>query len=132
MIVCKTTGEKVDNYNQYLKTEHWKYTRLKVLKKYKNKCYMCSYDMMIQVHHKTYDRIGNEDVDVLITLCKACHLKVHNMLPENYESRSYSKGIKTPYELEAEKRKKMTKKQRKEYMKKKIEYEKQNKNPYGI
>lgn len=32
----------------------------------------------LQVHHKTYRTVGNEDQDDLIVLCKDCHIKEHN------------------------------------------------------
>lgn len=58
--------------------------REKALDRDGGKCVICGGDSHIQVHHK--DELGrnkpgniqNHDLDNLITLCGACHLKQHN------------------------------------------------------
>ena len=36
-------------------------------------CERCQHNRMYAVHHLTYERIGREDLDDLVGLCKGCH-----------------------------------------------------------
>ncbi len=67
-------------YREYLKTNHWKQVREKAIKKAGFKCQLCnSFSKFLNVHHRDYDRLGNErDTDV-IALCKTCHEKFHDI-----------------------------------------------------
>lgn len=65
------------NYREYLKTEHWKETREKALKRAGYKCQVCGYDKNLQVHHNTYKNIGHEDPTDLVVLCWKCHKTFH-------------------------------------------------------
>ena len=38
---------------------------------------MCGTNRGVQLHHLTYERIGNEELDDLIALCSGCHQVVH-------------------------------------------------------
>jgi 5-methylcytosine-specific restriction endonuclease McrA len=74
--------ERID-YKTYLQSEQWKLIRDTALDLYDNKCILCDSTDNLNVHHKTYKNIGNEDIDDLIVLCKRCHRKHHNLY-ENY------------------------------------------------
>ena len=68
------------NYKQYLETKHWKAIRESKLKETGYKCQLCSKtDIKLHVHHNTYERIGDEDMNDLIVLCESCHKKFHNI-----------------------------------------------------
>ena len=76
-ITCKT-GEYVTTYRDYLKTDHWKNTRERYKQsKFKYKCIACGTDKKLNLHHKSYKRVGNERLTDLVWLCEECHLKVH-------------------------------------------------------
>jgi hypothetical protein len=64
-------------YKDYLMTKHWKITRDKILFKYGYKCQLCNKSKSLEVHHKTYENIGEEKDDDLIVLCHSCHSKHH-------------------------------------------------------
>lgn len=66
------------DYKNYLKTNHWKEKRKKVLKGAKFKCQLCSNTNNLHVHHNTYKNIGNEKKEDLIVLCDGCHKKFHD------------------------------------------------------
>ena len=67
-------------YQDYLKTEHWKMRRLKALKRAGHRCALCASEKFLQVHHNNYERLGGElDFD-LVVLCGDCHEDVHAML----------------------------------------------------
>lgn len=65
-------------YLAYLHSAHWKQTRTKALQNAGYKCQACSSkDDILDVHHNTYERLGNEDELDLIVLCRSCHGKIH-------------------------------------------------------
>ena len=64
-------------YDQYLTSDNWKKKAEQRKKKDNFQCAMCGTAMNLQVHHTTYDRLFDEDICDLITLCANCHKKVH-------------------------------------------------------
>ena len=64
-------------YYDYIKSDEWKAKRLEAQKRDGYQCQMCGTAMNLIVHHITYDRLGNEDLADLVTLCKNCHKRVH-------------------------------------------------------
>ena len=81
LVFCKNTGETFTNYKEYLKSDHWK----NVKKRYKDskltqKCYICGSNKHINIHHKTYKRLGKEKLNDLVPLCQECHYLTHKAL----------------------------------------------------
>lgn len=64
-------------YLEYLKTEHWKQVRNMALAQAGNRCQLCNNDRSLQVHHRTYERVGHEDLKDLTVLCGKCHRAFH-------------------------------------------------------
>lgn len=64
-------------YQEYLQTPEWQETRKAMLRKAKYKCQLCYSNGTLHVHHKTYERRGDEDYNDLIVLCENCHAKFH-------------------------------------------------------
>jgi len=67
-------------YSEYLQTPEWKETRKKALKRAGFKCQLCNSAESLNVHHRTYERRGEEAYQDLIVLCKTCHSKHHDKL----------------------------------------------------
>ena len=68
-------------YDEYLKTRHWKDFRKLALDHHGSKCNRCESVSRLQVHHKTYANLGNEQLGDVEILCKSCHRAEHG-LPE--------------------------------------------------
>jgi hypothetical protein len=68
-------------YREYLLTEEWLNTRNRKLKQAWFKCQLCNQGGLLNVHHRTYERRGCEDMKDLIVLCHPCHAKFHGKLP---------------------------------------------------
>jgi hypothetical protein len=69
-------------YPEYLLTEHWLGVRERALVRAGRRCQVCNADRDLQVHHRTYENRGNElDADVTV-LCRSCHMRFHDILPE--------------------------------------------------
>ena len=77
-------------YKSYIQSEKWRrkrsqYFSSKMYKTYptgkkagKFVCYGCGADGSLQLHHRTYKRLGCERINVdLIPLCRECHVKTH-------------------------------------------------------
>ena len=75
-----TTKGKSDfwsRYNKYLRSQEWADKKQEVFKHYGKKCSMCGSTQEICVHHKTYKRMGDENINDLVPLCYTCHARVH-------------------------------------------------------
>lgn len=60
-------------YTEYMKSEAWNERRLARLQKAKYRCERCGERDKLDVHHKTYEHLGNEPLSDLIALCQSCH-----------------------------------------------------------
>lgn len=66
-------------YRDYLKTDHWqKIRQAKILKKRGNICRLCAKKSAIDVHHRTYKKIGAERLKDLAPICRSCHTLIHS------------------------------------------------------
>ena len=64
------------SYKDYLKTDHWKKTRMRILKKKNFRCSVCSKPAN-NVHHHSYKNLGYERDYELSALCVRCHELIH-------------------------------------------------------
>jgi len=63
-------------YGEYIKSDLWQQKRGRRLKKDEFRCVNCGSNVGLEVHHVSYDRLGDECVDDLRTLCAVCHARV--------------------------------------------------------
>lgn len=68
-------------YHKYLKSKTWAKKRKRVLKRDNNKCFICARNKNLHVHHLTYDRVYQERLCDLVTLCDECHINIHKEGP---------------------------------------------------
>lgn len=68
----KKTGYKT--YEAYLQSDYWQSFSAAVRA---DKCYCCGSRKSLQVHHKTYERLGEELLIDLVTVCGRCHERIH-------------------------------------------------------
>lgn len=64
---------KHDFYLAYLNSAEWRMRRQRALKLAGYRCHRCGAKRPLQVHHKTYDRLGAEWDQDLEVLCVTCH-----------------------------------------------------------
>lgn len=69
----------------YLQTAHWKIKRLQAIQEADGFCEFCGSSYCLEVHHRTYENLGYEDLDDLMTLCHSCHMELHEELKETGE-----------------------------------------------
>jgi hypothetical protein len=65
-------------YQEYLRTDHWHDRRTVALERANNRCQVCNRTDRLQVHHRTYERRGEEQPEDLIVLCNSCHRLFHD------------------------------------------------------
>ncbi len=65
--------------NVYLNSDDWKRKRYVVLRRDNWQCVYCGAPAT-EVHHKKYAKynIGREHIDWLVSVCKSCHVSMHN------------------------------------------------------
>lgn len=71
-------------YEGYLLSQRWKCKRLEKLNSVNHTCELCGYnrqtdyrDIPLDVHHLSYEHLGDERLDELQVLCRQCHMKTH-------------------------------------------------------
>ena len=75
---CQRAGARTQlPYSEYLKTEWWQQRRAKALARAEHRCQVCNSDKRLEIHHRTYERLGHERDADLIALCHDCHTLFH-------------------------------------------------------
>jgi hypothetical protein len=65
-------------YADYLRTDHWRKTRERALLRAGHQCKRCeTTNRRLDVHHLSYDRLGQELESDLTVLCSVCHAIEH-------------------------------------------------------
>jgi 5-methylcytosine-specific restriction endonuclease McrA len=65
-------------YREYLQTPEWDQTRSAALRRGRGACQACNASgCILHVHHRTYERLGEELASDLIVLCAGCHSLFH-------------------------------------------------------
>lgn len=66
------------DYQEYLQSDEWKSTRDAARERAGYRCQVCNTDgPILDTHHRTYERIGDELPGDLIVLCRDCHDAFH-------------------------------------------------------
>lgn len=66
-----------DRYENYLQSEQWQSKRRLVFRRCGGVCEGCGQATATEVHHLTYDHLGNELLWELAAACRECHERVH-------------------------------------------------------
>lgn len=67
------------DYKEYLQSEQWQKRRNEALINDGFRCKICKSEENLNVHHLTYERLGEEKDEDLIVLCERCHSKWHKI-----------------------------------------------------
>lgn len=78
---------RVDDYAEYLQSPQWRSKRPYYLGKAMYRCQLCNKaggpdGRGLDVHHRTYERVGAEIDADLIVLCRDCHSRHHGHIGE--------------------------------------------------
>jgi 5-methylcytosine-specific restriction endonuclease McrA len=61
------------NYHEYLLSPQWQEKRSMAIYCAGNRCQVCNSPDNLEVHHRTYERLGCEAIADLTVLCSDCH-----------------------------------------------------------
>lgn len=65
-------------YQRYIRSGRWARTRKRYYKWHGRHCHRCGKRRCrLELHHKTYERLGRERMSDLIALCEDCHHAAH-------------------------------------------------------
>jgi len=68
------------DYRRYLRSPEWRTKRYAAIVRAGYRCAVCHRvywdERKLQVHHVTYDRLGREQPEDLMVLCRRCHRRV--------------------------------------------------------
>ncbi len=70
-------------YAEYLRTPEWAEKRKQTLIRDDHRCRLCYSNEKLEVHHRTYQRRGREDLNDLTTLCESCHEHFHSKVEQS-------------------------------------------------
>lgn len=70
-------------YAEYLQSPHWQYVRKLALRRAGDHCQVCGrartdHGVILDVHHNTYARRGEELESDVVVLCRECHERHHS------------------------------------------------------
>ena len=90
-------AKKVE-YEVYIHSQEWERKRQWALTYWGNKCATCFTSRELEVHHRTYERLGHELITDLIVLCDGCHEKFHETIHRANEPEHISKPLLRVYD----------------------------------
>ena len=65
------------DYHEYLNSANWRILRVIVIQRCGGICERCHRWSVVNVHHLTYERFGNERPEDLLGVCSKCHEELH-------------------------------------------------------
>lgn len=65
-------------YQRYIKSTAWRRKRCQVLIRCGSICERCGEWPVVNVHHLTYARLGDERLEDLLGVCFNCHKELHS------------------------------------------------------
>lgn len=106
--VLTSSNNMTNKYKQYLNSKEWLDIRLDIITTRK-KCERCGSTNRLQVHHKTYKNIFNEEPEDLELLCGGCHKKEHDLIDKEKHHKETRKRKKKVNKRQSRIRKEMEK-----------------------
>ncbi len=64
-------------YHAYLQSDAWHQKREFMLRRAGYRCQVCNKKGRLELHHRTYERLGEERMEDLLVLCSSCHGLFH-------------------------------------------------------
>ncbi len=72
----------MEDYQRYLRSAGWRKRKQAALERADHRCQICNSKRRLHVHHRTYERLGDERAADLTVLCERCHRLFHGVVPE--------------------------------------------------
>lgn len=75
----RLVGLGYESYGDYLRSSAWRALRRRYAEERPWLCHICGAEQGLHLHHRTYERVGREELDDLMPLCAGCHDLVHDL-----------------------------------------------------
>lgn len=76
---CRRAGARTTlTYARYLESDWWLHRRERALELAEHRCQVCNSPGPLEIHHRTYERLGHERDADLVVLCTNCHKLFHS------------------------------------------------------
>lgn len=72
-------GTPYEGYGEYLASAEWRKRRDRAIARAEGRCQLCNSEKYLNVHHRSYARLGHEKAADLVVLCRACHEHFHGI-----------------------------------------------------
>lgn len=92
----KLVADFVASYAEYLESDSWRRKAEEAKRRAGHQCALCPNRHRLEVHHRTYDRIGHERPSDLVVLCWWCHRRHHATLQSTHRQES-SRQLGLPF-----------------------------------
>lgn len=69
-------------YRRYMESKRWATKRKRILAQRGSACYACGSQRKPCLHHRTYERLGDELPQDLVVLCEFCHNEAHRLIKQ--------------------------------------------------
>lgn len=79
-------------YDEYLETDEWKVRRELVILRSQGICEGCRRNRASQVHHTTYQNVGEEFLFELVAVCRDCHDRYHKKVMPQFLASLWYQG----------------------------------------
>lgn len=79
------------NYDEYPRSAAWKRVRERVRRRARGWCERCKVGKRADVHHLSYERLGNELPEDLVAVCRPCHEFLHGVHSKDPAAETYTK-----------------------------------------
>jgi 5-methylcytosine-specific restriction endonuclease McrA len=70
------------DYQTYISSPEWREKATEAKRRAGYSCVLCACTGSLEVHHRTYERLGNELPSDLVVLCWRCHRRHHGTFEE--------------------------------------------------
>lgn len=80
---------RTKQYEDYINSFDWHLKRSQALSRADQKCGRCGSTEGLEVHHLTYERLGNEEPEDLLVVCRSCHEKEDDKRRWQVEEQQY-------------------------------------------
>lgn len=70
----------ITDYRKYLNSPEWRAKATAAKARARWRCGLCYAAAILETHHRTYERVPNEDPEDLIPLCERCHDRHHDAI----------------------------------------------------
>jgi 5-methylcytosine-specific restriction endonuclease McrA len=94
----KRMARDMEKYKSYLKSDAWAAKKTRWIKSDYCKGHVChakgcTSTKRIEFHHRTYERLGNENLSDIVMLCRSCHSLVHKLKRSGFSLRDASSCV---------------------------------------